>query len=209
MKGRILYYFFLFFFPLITSGQNLTQYVNPFIGTGGHGHTYPGAAAPFGLVQASPDTRLEGWDGCGGYHYDDSIIYGVSHTHLQGTGVSDYGDILMMPTNYNIRKADLWRDAYKSHFKHSSERAEPGYYKVSLDDYNIQVELTATQRSAYHRYTMARGDSCRLFIDMMHRDNLLYYDIQTHGDTAISGYRVSKAWATEQHCYFYGIQSLV
>lgn len=205
MKVRILYYIFLFFVPLITTGQNLTQYVNPFIGTGGHGHTYPGATAPFGLVQVSPDTRLEGWDGCGGYHYDDTVIYGLSHTHLQGTGVSDYGDILMIPTNYNIRKADVWRDAYKSHFKHISEKAEPGYYKVTLDDYNIQVELTATERTAFHRYTLSPGDSCRLFIDMMHRDNLLYYDIQTHGDTAISGYRVSKAWATEQHCYFYAV----
>jgi putative alpha-1,2-mannosidase len=87
------------------------SYVNPFIGTGGHGHTYPGATAPFGMVQLSPDTRLEGWDGCGGYHYDDEYIYGFSHTHLQGTGVPDYCDILLMPTNHRIKVADKWNDS--------------------------------------------------------------------------------------------------
>ena len=205
MNFRLLSFLPIVIFSFTFNGQQLTQYVNPFIGTGGHGHTYPGATMPFGLVQASPDTRIDGWDGCGGYHYDDTLVYGISHTHLQGTGVSDYGDILVMPTNYNIKRADQWRDAYKSHFSHEHEIAEPGYYGVKLDDYNIQLEVTASQRSAMHRYTMASGDSCRLFIDMMHRDNLLYYDIQTHGDTAISGYRVSKGWATEQHCYFYAV----
>ncbi|MFM9986818.1 MAG: glycoside hydrolase family 92 protein, partial [Flavobacteriales bacterium] len=87
------------------------DYINPFIGTGGHGHTYPGATVPFGMVQLSPDTRLEGWDGCGGYHYSDSIIYGFSHTHLQGTGISDYGDILFMPTNNKLKVSDHWNGA--------------------------------------------------------------------------------------------------
>ncbi|MEN9639917.1 MAG: hypothetical protein RLZZ262_1786 [Bacteroidota bacterium] len=184
---------------------DLTSYVDPFIGTGGHGHTYPGATSPFGLVQLSPDTRLEGWDGCGGYHYSDSIIYGFSHTHLQGTGVPDYGDILFMPTNHRIKSAPVWKDAYKSSFTHAEEKAKPGYYKVKLQDYNIQAELTTTPHTGIHRYTMAPGDSCRLFIDMMHRDKIYYYDIQTIGDTAISGYRVSQAWAAEQHCYFYAV----
>ncbi|MFN5621246.1 MAG: glycoside hydrolase family 92 protein, partial [Flavobacteriales bacterium] len=144
------------------------DFVNPFIGTGGHGHTYPGATLPFGMVQLSPDTRLEGWDGCGGYHYDDQHIYGFSHTHLQGTGVPDYCDILLMPTNHRIKIADKWNDAYKSAFNHNSEKAEPGYYKVRLDDYNIDVELTATERTGIHRYSFAPGDSCRLFLDFMH-----------------------------------------
>ena len=184
---------------------NLSNYVNPFIGTGGHGHTYPGATMPFGMVQLSPDTRLDGWDGCSGYHYDDNHIYGFSHTHLQGTGVSDYGDILFMPTNHKIKIADTWNDAYKSSFSHSEEIAKPGYYKVNLKDYNIEAELTVTERIGIHRYTFATGDSCRLFIDMMHRDELYYYDIETIGDTAIRGYRVSKGWAAEQHCYFYAV----
>jgi predicted alpha-1,2-mannosidase len=183
------------------------DFVNPFIGTGGHGHTYPGATLPFGMVQLSPDTRLEGWDGCGGYHYDDQHIYGFSHTHLQGTGVPDYCDILLMPTNHRIKIADKWNDAYKSAFNHNSEKAEPGYYKVRLDDYNIDVELTATERTGIHRYSFAPGDSCRLFLDFMHRDDLLRYDYHIIGDTAISGYRVSKGWAEEQHTYFYAVFS--
>lgn len=198
------------FIAALSSAQKTkspTEYVNPFIGTGGHGHTYPGATLPFGMVQLSPDTRLEGWDGCSGYHYSDSIIYGFSHTHLQGTGVSDYGDILFMPTNGKTAKAPLWRDAYKSRFSHSNEKASPGYYQVRLDNYNIHVELSATERTGIHRYQLAPKDTCRLFIDMMHRDELLYYDIQTIGDTVVCGYRVSKAWAEEQHTYFYAVFS--
>lgn len=187
--------------------QSPCSSVDPFIGTGGHGHTYPGACRPFGMVQLSPDARLTGWDGCGGYHYDDHYVYGFSHTHLQGTGISDYGDILLKPTNGKIRKAETWNEAYKSHFDHAQERAEPGYYAVNLDDDHIRAELTATQRVGIHRYTLAKGDSCRLFIDMKHRDKISYYDIRTHGDTAISGFRVSEAWAKEQHCYFYAVFS--
>jgi len=190
-----------------TSGSTMAVagYVNPFIGTDAHGHTYPGATVPFGLVQLSPDTRLDGWDGCSGYHYSDSVIYGFSHTHLQGTGVSDYGDILFMPTNYKTKSAKTWNDAYKSGFKKSNEKASAGYYSVVLDNYNIKAELTATEHTGIHKYTFAKGDSCRLFIDMMHRDYLKYYDIMTIGDTAVFGYRVSKAWAEDQHCYFYAV----
>ena len=111
--------------------KNLTDYVDPFIGTGGHGHTYPGASLPFGMVQLSPDTRLDGWDGCGGYHYSDSIIYGFSHTHLSGTGCSDYGDVLLMPTVGAIQfdngaKAGT-ANGYSSTFTHANEWAKPGY----------------------------------------------------------------------------------
>jgi predicted alpha-1,2-mannosidase len=185
--------------------KSVADYVNPFIGTGGHGHTYPGATVPFGLVQLSPDTRLDGWDGCSGYHYSDSIIYGFSHTHLQGTGVSDYGDILIMPTNYRIKTAKTWNEAYKSSFKKSTEKASPGYYSVKLEDYQINTELTATEHVGIHKYSFAPGDSCRLFLDMMHRDYLKYYDIMTMGDTAVFGYRVSKGWAEDQHCYFFAV----
>jgi len=109
-------------FPLF--GQ-YTQYVNPFIGTGGHGHTYPGATVPFGMVQLSPDTRVDGsWDGCGGYHYSDTFIYGFSHTHLSGTGVSDYGDILLMPVT---GKPTFEPKEYGSTFRHDNETAKPGY----------------------------------------------------------------------------------
>jgi putative alpha-1,2-mannosidase len=102
----------------------LISYVNPFIGTGGHGHTYPGATMPFGMMQLSPDTRLDGWDGCSGYHYSDSEIYGFSHTHLSGTGVSDYGDILLMPTNKVVfNNGSDGKEGYKSTFSHDKEIA--------------------------------------------------------------------------------------
>ncbi len=189
------------------SQKPLTDWVNPFIGTGGHGHTYPGATMPFGMVQLSPDTRLTGWDGCSGYHYSDSIIYGFSHTHLQGTGVSDYGDILFMPTNGKTKNTIKWNEAYASAFSHKNESAAPGYYQVKLDNYNINVELTATERVGIHKYTLSPNDTLRLFIDMAHRDELISYDFKTYGDTVIYGHRISKAWATEQHCYFYAVFS--
>ena len=113
-----------------TSPKALHKEVNPWIGTGGHGHTYPGATSPFGMVQLSPDTRLEGWDGCGGYHDTDSIIYGFSHTHLQGTGVSDYGDILIMPCT-QFGPGEVWRDKYK-HVRQRPESGHAGYYSVTL-----------------------------------------------------------------------------
>jgi len=124
----------------------LIAYVNPFIGTGGHGHTYPGATMPFGMMQLSPDTRLDGWDGCSGYHYSDDHIYGFSHTHLSGTGVSDYGDILLMPTNdIHFNNGSDGTSGYRAPFSHDNEIAEPGYYKVHLDSTDIDVELTVSR----------------------------------------------------------------
>src|SRR5215204_1745934 len=124
--------------------QDLTRYVNPFIGTSAHGHTYPGPTLPFGMVQLSPDTRLTGWDGCSGYHYSDSRIYGFSHTHLSGTGISDYGDILLMPTVGPALRG------FAARFQHRNETAAPGYYSVKLDDHDILVELTTTARVGIH-----------------------------------------------------------
>ena len=139
--------------PSINKEQNLINYVNPFIGTGGHGHTYPGATMPFGMMQLSPDTRLEGWDGCSGYHYSDTYIYGFSHTHLSGTGVSDYGDILLMPTNaINFHNGADGKKGYRAHFSHENEKASPGHYKVKLDSTHIEVELTVSKRGGIHQY---------------------------------------------------------
>src|SRR5688572_25047065 len=149
--------------------QDLTRYVNPFIGTAGHGHTFPGAIVPYGMVQLSPDTRLTGWDGCSGYHYSDSIIYGFSHTHLSGTGISDYGDILLMPT---VGKVFLDK-GHTSRFQHRNETARPGYYSVKLEDNNILVELTATARVGMHRYTFPRTEQATIIIDLAHRDKVI------------------------------------
>lgn len=180
----------------------LHRQVDPFIGTGGHGHTYPGATTPFGMVQLSPDTRLEGWDGCGGYHYSDSVIYGFSHTHLQGTGVSDYGDILFMPCTQFKAGQSRWRDRYASGFDHASESAHAGYYSVHLDDHALQVELTSTARTGIQRYRLDQPDTLTLVIDLEHRDPLLQYSLYPLDDSTLVGHRVSQAWATEQHVYF-------
>ncbi|MEI7983906.1 MAG: hypothetical protein WCI71_19830, partial [Bacteroidota bacterium] len=122
------------------AAANYVDLVNPFIGTGGHGHTFPGASVPFGMVQLSPDTRLEGWDGCSAYHGTDSVIYGFSHTHLSGTGCSDYGDILLMPVTGNVSLANY---GFASLFSKADEKASPGYYKTDLKTFNIQAEMTA------------------------------------------------------------------
>src|SRR4051812_2552306 len=127
-----------------TTGKDFASWVNPMIGTGGHGHTYPGALVPFGMVQLSPDTRLDGWDGCSGYHFSDNVIYGFSHTHLSGTGCSDYGDILLMPATTGTGDGDYW---YASPFDHRKETAQAGYYSVHLDKPNVAAELTTTARA--------------------------------------------------------------
>ena len=181
---------------------NPLDYVNPFIGTGGHGHTYPGATVPFGMVQLSPDTRLEGWDGCSGYHYSDSLIYGFSHTHLSGTGVSDYGDILVMPFN-SEEKLSL-QQAFNhqltpSLFDKKSEKASPGSYKVAIDA--GKVRLTATKRVGIHEYKFNQRENNKVFIDLNHRDKVLDCAIQLK-DNMITGKRISHAWAEEQHVYF-------
>lgn len=183
--------------------NSLTSFVNPFIGTGGHGHTYPGATLPFGMMQLSPDTRLDGWDGCSGYHYSDHHIYGFSHTHLSGTGVSDYGDVLLMPTNkVNFNNGADGKSGYKSSFSHDNEIATPGYYHVRLDDTQIEVSLTVTERSGIHRYKFPKESKQVVILDLDHRDKVLDSGVQLLDSTQISGYRFSEAWATDQRLFF-------
>ena len=210
---KLVFLLFLITFILGCSKQNtpaaqkdtaLISYVNPFIGTGGHGHTYPGATMPFGMVQLSPDTRLDGWDGCSGYHYSDNYIYGFSHTHLSGTGVSDYGDVLLMPTDTMVfhNGAD-GAPGYRAHFSHDNETASPGYYKVLLDSTNIEVELTVTPRAGMHKYVYPSSENQIVILDLQHRDKLLDGMIKKVSDTEIQGYRHSSAWATDQRLFFF------
>lgn len=180
--------------------KDLSQYVDPFIGTGGHGHTYPGAVAPFGMVQLSPDTRLEGWDGSSGYHYSDTIVYGFSHTHLSGTGIADYCDVLFMPTTGTPQFSNK---EYRSGFKKKNEEASPGYYKTKLDKYNIEVELTASTRVGVHKYGYPNTPEANIIIDLQHRDQVLDSWIEVVSDHEIRGFRRSKSWAADQHLYFY------
>jgi predicted alpha-1,2-mannosidase len=188
------------------SKKSAYELVNPFIGTGGHGHTFPGATLPFGMVQLSPDTRLTGWDGCSGYHDTDSIIYGFSHTHLSGTGISDYGDVLLMPFNSSekISLNDIQnQQLIPSTFKKETESANPGFYKVHLNNSEVDVELTATTRVGIHKYTFNKEKGHKILLDLNHRDKVLNSEITIEDTTSISGFRQSEAWATNQHVFFY------
>lgn len=179
---------------------NYAKIVNPFIGTGGHGHTFPGAVAPFGMVQLSPDTRVDGsWDGCSGYHHSDSIIYGFSHTHLSGTGCSDYGDIMIMPM---MGEPSFDNKKYSSKYSHQNEKANAGYYKVHLDDDDIDVELTTTTRVGMHKYTFNKSGKMNIILDLLHRDKLLVGKIRIVNNNTIEGYRQSEAWAKNQIVYY-------
>lgn len=179
--------------------KKVSQYVNPFIGTGGHGHTFPGATVPFGMVQLSPDTRIDGsWDGCSGYHYSDSIIYGFSHTHLSGTGCSDFGDIMLMPMKGN---GSIEKEKYSSQFSHKKEKAKAGYYQVELNN-GIKAELTSTTRVGVHQYTFPKKESANIILDLTHRDETVSSYVKITSDKTIEGSRSSKAWATMQHIYY-------
>ncbi len=180
--------------------QRLTKFVDPFLGTGGHGHVYPGATVPFGLVQLSPDNGVEGWDWCGGYHYSSNTIAGFSHTHLSGTGIGDWCDISVVPLTdtQSIRKEKILLP-----FSHANEKAKPGYYQVQLDN-GINCEMSATNRNGYHRYTFPDASGWLRF-DMGFRIN---WDKSTAGmiklvdDYTIVGYRYSTGWAKGQKVYF-------
>ncbi|QBZ96979.1 hypothetical protein GS03_00464 [Flavobacterium sangjuense] len=189
----------LLFFSFSIFGQNYHQYVNPMIGTGGHGHTYPGATVPFGMVQLSPDTRIDGsWDGCSGYHYDDTIIYGFSHTHLNGTGCTDYGDIMLMPT---MGEPTLNPKEYSSTFSHSNEKATAGFYAVKLDKHNIDVKLTASTRVGFHEYTFNNDGQANIILDLNHRDKLLQGEVRIINNKTIEILRRSEAWARDQYVF--------
>lgn len=191
--------FLFLFFSFMALSQNFHQYVNPFIGTGGHGHTYPGATVPFGMVQLSPDTRIDGsWDGCSGYHYSDTIIYGFSHTHLNGTGVSDYGDIMLMPT---MGEPTFDNKVYASTFSHQNEKATAGFYSVKLDKHNIDVRLTTSTRVGFHEYTFNESGQANIILDLNHRDKLLEGRINVIDDKTIEILRRSEAWARNQYVY--------
>ncbi len=192
-----------------SSSNNLSEYVNPFVGTGGHGHTFPGAASPFGMVQLSPDTRIDdSWDGCGGYHYDDSFIYGFSHTHLSGTGVSDYGDVLMMPIGGPRAIMPSFNPYnYRSNYDHSTEVAEAGYYSVYLPAHEVKAELTVTPHVGIHRYTYYQSlgqtkFTAKVLIDLNHRDYVISHRMEQLDQHRIGGWRQSKGWANNQWVFF-------
>lgn len=184
------------------------DFVDPFIGTATVGHTYPAATLPFGMVQVGPDTGDKGWDWCSGYHSQDSSIMGFSHTHLSGTGAADMGDILFMPVigepKFEVGTKEDPDSGYRSRFSHSTETATPGYYSVTLDDYTILAEMTASPRTGFHRYTFQKGSQPGIIIDLDHgmEDMTLESSIKVVDNKTITGYRRSSGFIKDQHIYF-------
>ena len=185
----------------LAQSLDYTRWVNPFIGTGGHGHTFPGATMPFGMVQLSPDTRIDNWDGSSGYHYSDDTIYGFSHTHLSGTGIPDGCDILFMPLKGKNSNSGVAPRIGATNFSHSNERAEPGYYSVKLDN-GILAEMTASSRVGVHRYTFPENEEANLWLDLKWRDTIIGSQITFVNSTRIEGFRRSRSWAKDQTVYF-------
>ncbi|MCQ2164466.1 MAG: GH92 family glycosyl hydrolase [Bacteroidales bacterium] len=202
--------------------QKPTDYVNPFIGTEGMGHTFPGACAPFGIVQLSPDNdtiphnvggkyQPRVYEYCAGYQHGDSTIVGFSHTHFSGTGHSDLGDILVMPgtgaIQLNPGTATDPDSGYRSRFSHDTEKATPGYYEVTLADYDIRAQMTASQRVGVHRYTFPQGSDGHVVIDLQHGiynydGKTLWAEMRVENDTLITGYRITNGWARTNYTYF-------
>ncbi|HEX2534349.1 MAG TPA: GH92 family glycosyl hydrolase [Chitinophagaceae bacterium] len=207
---------------LCGNAQDLTRYVNPFIGTAKMGHTFPGATVPFGAVQLSPDTdtipyEMNGrynkdvYKYCAGYQYDDPTIVGFSHTHFSGTGHSDLGDFLIMPTTgalqLNPGTEDRPESGYRSRYTHAQEKAEPNYYQVQLQDHNIRAELTTSTRTGFHRYTFPKADSAHIILDLMHgiynhADKNVWTFLRVENDTLVTGYRQTAGWARTRTVYF-------
>ena len=181
------------------------DYVNPFIGTGFHGHTYPGATTPFGMVQLSPDTRAGNWDACAGYHYSDTTIDGFSHTHLSGTGCADLADILFHPTTREIVIHDGECVLQPYFFSHDDERASCGYYAVTLPDVNIGVELTAAPRTGVHRYTFAGKGPRRVIVDLLHtvtEEKIDLCELRRTAPGELAGMRRTQGWVPNQYVFF-------
>lgn len=209
-------------FTYAQNSRPKTSYVNPMIGTGGMGHTFPGACAPFGAVQLSPETdtipnNIDGkyqpkvYSYCAGYQYNDKTIVGFSHTHLSGTGHSDLGDIMIMPQTGKLKlnpgTADNPDAGYRSRFRHDTEKASVGYYEVTLDDYNVRAQFTATPRTGIHKYTFPKGNDCRLILDLLHGiynydGKVLWSSVRVENDTLLTGYRITDGWARCNYTYF-------
>ena len=189
--------------------------VDPFIGTGGEGHTFPGAVVPFGMIQLSPDTqikpRTEAYAWAAGYRYEDHTIVGFSHTHFSGTGHSDLGDVLLMPIAGVVRfergATDQPGSGYTSRFTHAGEIAEPGYYAVTLEDYNIRAELTASARVGVHRYRFPPDRAAHLLIDLRtslydYPGKVLWSRLRLLADGTVTGFRETRGWAPGRQLYF-------
>lgn len=219
--NRKLFIVVLLMCGLSAIGQKKVNYVDPMIGTNGMGHTFPGACVPHGLVQLSPDTdtvphnvngtyQPRAYEYCAGYQHRDSSIVGFSHTHFNGTGHSDLGDILVMPitgeVKFNPGTAEDPDSGYRSRFSHDTEKASPGYYSVVLEDYDVKAELTATERVGVHKYTFPKGEG-HILLDLKHGiynydGKVLWANLRVENDTLLTGYRITNGWARVNYTYF-------
>ena len=191
-----------------TAKNDPASRVNPFVGTDDHGHTFPCAALPGGMIQLGPDTDIKGWDWCSGYHYSDHSIMGFSHLHRSGMGAGDWGDILLMPTTGKLKiepgSKDKPGDGYRSSFTHQEEEATPGFYAVNLKDYGIRAELTVSERVGFHKYTFPKSETSHILIDMEHGigDKCTDAQIKIVNNTEIEGHRASSGFVKNQNVYF-------
>src|ERR1700741_346527 len=189
--------------------------VDPFIGTGPDGHTFPGATVPFGMVQLSPDTQIrpfkQSYKWAAGYRYEDTTILGFSHTHFSGAGHSDLGDFLVQPIAGDVKlepgEIDAPGSGYRSRLHHETEKAEPGYYAVTLDDYGVRAELTATTRVGVHRYTFPADKPAHLLLDMRssiynYTGKVLWASLRVRADGTVTGMRQTRGWAPARQLYF-------
>ena len=210
MKKQFLFLLVVSLFSCSKQPEKLTSQVNIFVGTCGHGHTFPGATLPFGMVQLSPDNEMKGWDWCSGYNVADSIIVGFSHTHLSGTGIGDLQDVLFMPTTQaavadTTGKGCNFISHYKSVFSHQNETGELGYYSVLLDDSKIKAELTATLHAGFHRYTFPESGESKIVIDLHNRageNKMLESGIRVVDSVSVEGYAVIEGWAKHRKVFF-------
>ncbi len=184
------------------------QFVDPLIGSAGHGHVFVGASVPFGAIQAGPSNFHKGWDWCSSYHYSDSIVKGFSHLHLSGTGCTDLGDFLIMPAVGDVKmnpgSQENPEEGYASYYDHKTEKVEPGYYKVHLDTYNVDIEMTTSERVALHKITFPKSDQSKIILDLQegNGDNATETFFHKVNDTIVAGYRFSTGWAEDQREYF-------
>lgn len=208
-RSQFVYLLIFFIYPFTQiDAQRYTDYVDPYIGSGGHGHVFIGASVPYGGVQVGPSNFFKGWDWCSGYNYQDSMIIGFPQLHLSGTGIGDLGDMLIMPYMGDI-KLDKGIETerysgYASKFSHENETVKPGYYRVKLDDYQIEVELTASERTGFHKYTFPQGENAHIIIDLKDGINDKSTDtyIEQVDKYTIKGYRSSEGWAKKQQVFF-------
>ena len=193
--------------PAQNTATDYTQFVDPLIGSGYHGHVFVGASVPFGAVQLGPNNETQGWDWCSGYHYSDSVLIGFAHTRLSGTGIGDLGDVVFMPVTDDFKPGtDTIPYPWKSKYSHEKEVAQAGYYSLHIDRYNIDAELTATNRVGFHRYKYNNTGDSKIVVELKYGtgwDKITYGSVEQVDKNTIQGYRFSKGWAEDQKIFFY------